>query len=203
MKKKLLLSFFISIFFVAFILFISGTLFLYNITNNSPALNQSNLSKEKDYNSSNINTNASIKKNESSINCMNNRGNVIITLPEFINNMQCKDYILKPGDTLISIANNYISTCPLNCSLKLIKEASNISNVDSLNAGTKIRIPENTLNNGYIHTVVYGDTWEKICRDYYPIYNSEYLIQILIFINDLPNNTLPLGNEIYLPNINI
>ena len=203
MKKKLLLSFFISIFFVAFILFISGTLFLYNITNNSPALNQSNLSKEKDYNSSNINTNASIKKNESSINCMNNKGNVIITLPEFINNMQCKDYILKPGDTLISIANNYISTCPLNCSLKLIKEASNISNVDSLNAGTKIRIPENTLNNGYIHTVVYGDTWEKICRDYYPIYNSEYLIQILIFINDLPNNTLPLGNEIYLPNINI
>lgn len=203
MKKKLLLSFFISIFFVAFILFISGTLFLYNITNNSTALNQSNLSKEKDYNSSNINTNASIKKNESSINCMNNKGNVIITLPEFINNMQCKDYILKPGDTLISIANNYISTCPLNCSLKLIKEASNISNVDSLNAGTKIRIPENTLNNGYIHTVVYGDTWEKICRDYYPIYNSEYLIQILIFINDLPNNTLPLGNEIYLPNINI
>lgn len=201
MKKKLLFSLFI----FTFILFIVISIYLYNMDNKTSNLSQADVIKKDTYNSltSNKNLPKIINNYDYSVNCINTSGTVIITIPEYINNMQCKEYTLQPGDTLTSIAKRYISTCPLNSALKLIKEASNISNSNLLNAGTKIRIPETILNNGYIHTVVYGDTWEKLCRDYYPIYDSNYLKQILIFINDLPDNNLPLGKEIYLPNINI
>lgn len=205
MKKKLLLLFSISGLIITFTLFIARSLFLYNITGENYTFNHSSLPEAKDSQSINVSNLPDISSahEDSSLSCLKTTGTVIITIPEFINDMQCREYTLKSGDTLTSIAKKYISTCTLNSSLKLIKEASNITNADFLSAGTKIRIPETLLSNGYIHKVVYGDTWNKICRDYYPIYNSDYMSKVLIFINDLPDNNLPLGTEIYLPNINI
>lgn len=148
-------------------------------------------------------SNSIIKDSTTDTKCFTSGGNVIITIPEYLYNMQCKEYIVQKGETLNSIAKNYVSTCPTNCSVKLIKEASKINNADSISAGTKIYIPETILKNGYIHVVQSGDTWSKLCRDYYPIYDITSMTNLLIFINDLPNNSLSIGDEIYLPNINI
>lgn len=142
-------------------------------------------------------------KVNSTPNYLASSGNVIITIPEFIKNMQCKKHTLQSGETLTSIAKKYVSTCPIKCSVKLIKEASKITNADLISAGSTIYIPETILNNGYLYTPKYGDTWDKLCKDYYPIYNSDYITELLIFINDLHNTTLPVGTEIYLPEINI
>ncbi|MDO5518312.1 MAG: LysM domain-containing protein [Clostridium sp.] len=205
MKKKMLLLSSIFGLIIAFTLFIARSIFLYNITGENFNMNQSSL-PEKENSQSVTTANSShdnILDKDDSVSCINSSGNVIITVPEFINDMQCSEYTLKPGDTLTSIARRYISTCTLNSALKLIKEVNNITNANLISTGSKIKIPETILSNGYIHTVVYGDTWDKLCLDYYPIYNSDYMSKILIFINDLPDNNLPLGTEIYLPNINI
>lgn len=158
----------------------------------------SNISVEENSSSS-----SNAKNMSHSISCLNSSGNVIITIPEFVRNMQCTQYTLQYGETLTSIAQKYISTCTINSAVKLIKEASKITDADSIFVGNKIYIPETILKNGYLHVIKSGDTWSKLCRDYYPVYNSEYMTKLLIFINDLPNSTLPLGTEIYLPNINI
>lgn len=205
MKKKVLLIISISGLIMAFLLFIARSFILYDLTDENYSFNNSSsreINNTPSVDVSNIPDKRSARE-DSSLCCFNSSGTVIITIPEFIRDMQCSEYTLKDGDTLTSIARKYISTCTLNASLKLIKEASNISNPNLISTGTKIRIPETLLSNGYIHTIVYGDTWDKLCTDYYPIYNSDYMVKVLMFINDLPDNNLPLGTEIYLPNINI
>jgi len=178
----------------------------YKKTIGNYAFNNQKISTEKSLDnliSKNDQSQLPIKETTNNIYTSNNTGNVLITIPQFINDMQCKEYTLKDGETLTSIAKNYISTCPLNSGVKLIKEASKINNADLICAGSKILIPETILKNGYIHKIEYGDTWNKLCRYYYSIYNSEYMKKLLIFINDFPDTTLPLGTEIYMPNINI
>lgn len=206
MKKKFIFFFVFSISFFTLVLFTARIIFLYKIAdqnysmkNPSPSQITSSHNRIEQNNSSN----ADIINTAHSISCFNSSGNVIITIPEFVMNMQCTQYTLQHGETLTSIAQKYISTCTINSAVKLIKEASKITNADSISAGSKIYIPETILKNGYLHTITSGDTWSKLCRDYYPIYNSDYMTKLLIFINDMPDSNLPLNTEIYLPNINI
>ena len=126
---------------------------------------------------------------------------VHITIQEFINNMQYTNYTVKSGDTLTDIANRYSSTCTLSASLKLIKTANNIKSSSSLQSGINLKIPEQILKNGITHKISSGDTWSKICNEYYPLYDLDYIMPLLIFINNFNDTTLPLGEHIYLPQI--
>lgn len=134
----------------------------------------------------------------SSVYCSNK---VHITIQEFINNMQCADYTVKTGDTLTDIASRYSSTCSLNASLKLIKTANNMNSSATLQSGMILKIPEKILKNGTVYKITSGDTWSKLCNKYYPLYDVNYIMPLLIFINNFNDTTLPLGKEIYLPKI--
>lgn len=202
MKKKFKLFLIFSIAICTLVLFPSIITSLYKIIKNDSLVENTSTS----YNNSDseyVDSYVYDKRRSNDALCFNTSGNVIITIPEFISNMQCKEYTLQYGETLTSIAKKYNSTCPINTSVKLIKEASKITNADSISTGSKIYIPETILKNGYLYTIKYGDTWNELCKDYYPIYNSDCITKLLIFINDLNNNTLPSGTQIYLPNINI
>lgn len=198
MKKKFIF------FFIFLIISFFSALLAFKITYSNQTIEQYSKTQNTSVSSCENNTSdLTIRDSTTNTKCFNASGNVIITIPEYIYNMQCKEHIIQKGETLNAIAKNYVSTCPINCSVKLIKEASKITNADLVSAGTKIYIPETILKNGYIHVVQSGDTWSKLCRDYYPIYNIKSMTNLLIFINDLPDNSLSIGNKIYLPNINI
>ncbi|WP_294156124.1 LysM peptidoglycan-binding domain-containing protein [uncultured Clostridium sp.] len=148
----------------------------------------------------NMMTNTDNSENESSylVQCSNK---VHITIQEFINNMQYTVYTVKTGDTLNGIADRYSSTCTLNASLKLIKTANNINSSEPLQSGTILKIPEKLLKNGTVYKVTRGDTWSIICDKYYSLYDVNYIMPLLIFINNFNDTTLPLGEQIYLPKI--
>ncbi len=51
------------------------------------------------------------------------------------------------------------------------------------------------------YSVKEGDTWYSIARKHYPKYNHEVVIDFLMDINPFKNDILPLGEDIFLPNI--
>lgn len=65
----------------------------------------------------------------------------------------------------------------------------------------QINIPEITFKNGMVYRIVQGDTWTKICNEYYPVYDLNYIMNLLIYVNDLKDTTLPLDTTIFLPKI--
>ncbi len=97
------------------------------------------------------------------------------------------------------IARKYESTCNLNSTIKMIKSINKIDDVNNINSQTIVNIPENALKRGTMYTVVAGDTWYKVASEYYPKYTTESVMKFLVYINNLPNNDLPLGEKIFLP----
>lgn len=139
-----------------------------------------------------------LKFDTPAVQCVNK---VHITKTEFIHNQQCSHHVIKNGETLDDIFKEYSSTCPYNAYLKLIKAVNNISSTKNIKPGTDLSIPEITLKNGTIYKIQHGDTWHKICTEYYPEYDLESIMELLIYINDFNDDTLPLDVSIFLPRI--
>ena len=116
-----------------------------------------------------------------------------------------KDKLFQSYISRIKLADDilmkYNSTCPLNSSLKLIKSVNKFNSPDEIKAGMQINIPEITFKNGMVYRIVQGDTWTKICNEYYPVYDLNYIMNLLIYVNDLKDTTLPLDTTIFLPKI--
>lgn len=181
------------LFTCSLIIILSILIFNHNVTRESNKYENNNTEIKTSHSTSTINNNT-----YSSEQCANK---VHITIQEFLNNMQCSHYKVQEGETLTDISNNYSSTCTLNASLKLIKAANNIQSPDAIQSGMTLNIPETILKNGTVHKVVKGDSWNKICNEYYPVYDLNYIMQLLVYINDLNNDTLPLDTVIFLPKI--
>ena len=181
------------LFICSFIVISSILIFNYKFTMQNSKYNNNN-TKIKTSHSSTISDN----HNNLSLQCTNN---VHITIQEFINNMQCSHYNVQHGETLTDISNKYSSTCTLTASLKLIKAANNIKSKDVIQSGMTLNIPETILKNGNLYTVIKGDSWNKICGKYYPAYNLNYIIELLVYINDFNDYILPLNTVIFLPKI--
>ncbi|WP_322007334.1 LysM peptidoglycan-binding domain-containing protein [Clostridium butyricum] len=164
--------------------------------NNSFDIHSNDLNQNSD--STNNYENANNNSDDFVIPCSNA---VHITIREFINNQQCSSYLVKENETLNDILMRYNSTCAPNASLKLIKELNNITSTNDVKAGTTLKIPETTMKNGSLYTISQGDTWSKICEKYYPVYDIDSIMKLLIFINDYKNDILPLGDTIFLPKI--
>lgn len=154
------------------------------ITKNSDLINSS---EKSDYNNDYL---------EST--CLNK---VHITISEFINNQQYSSYLVKEGETLNDILLKYNSTCTANASFKLTKELNNLSSTGYIQTGMTLKVPEITLKNGEIYTINQGDSWSKICKKYYPEYDKNSIMELLIYINDLKSDILPLDTNIFLPKI--
>lgn len=124
-----------------------------------------------------------------------------ITISNFLNSLKCTNYILKSGETLTQVARKYENTCNLNTSIKLIKSINKINDVDNINSGFKLSIPESIITTGTMHLVTTEDTWYSISQKHYNTYDVNSITKILVYINDLPNNDLPLGESLFLPSI--
>ena len=142
------------------------------------------------------NTSTSVDSNTSSTANLDNK---TITVPNFLSSLKCTNYVLKSGETLTQIARKYQNTCNLSTSIKLIKYINKINDGDNLNSGVILSIPESILTTGTMHTVITGDTWYSIAKKHYNTYDVSSITKLLVYINDLPNNDLPLGESIFLP----
>lgn len=124
-----------------------------------------------------------------------------IDASNYLAKLQCINYKLKSGETLTDIARKYESTCNLNSTIKMIKSINKIDDENNMNAQTILRIPEYALENGKMYNVSSGDTWYKVANECYPEYTAESVMKFLVYINNLPNNDLPLGEKIFLPSV--
>lgn len=106
---------------------------------------------------------------------------------------------MKSRETLTDIARKYENTCNLSITIKMIKSINKIDDENSINSQSLIHIPESTLKSGSLYKVSTGDTWYKLANEHYPKYTAESIMKFLVYINNLPDNDLPLGVEIFLP----
>lgn len=198
--RCLILKKYFYLFVCSLIIILSILVFDYKVTRQNNKYDGNNTEIKTSYSDNKCSPSTSMIDNNtySSVQCANK---VHITIQEFLNNMQCSHYKVQEGETLTDISNNYSSTCTLNASLKLIKAANNIQSPDAIQSGMVLNIPEIILKNGTLHKVVKGDSWNKICNEYYPIYDLNYIMQLLVYINDLNDDTLPLNTVIFLPKI--
>lgn len=210
MKNKLLISLLIIITsYLTYSLFFNIPEINDNSSKNGSIFLDNTQTRQKPYiikeNSSNVIDNNT--KNSDTYAISNNISNAIntekktITISNFLNNLKCTNYILKSGETLTQVARKYENTCNLNTSLKLIKSINKINDVDNINSGFTLFIPESIITTGTMHLVTTGDTWYSICQKHYNTYDVNSITKILVYINDLPNNDLPLGESIFLPSI--
>ena len=128
-------------------------------------------------------------------------GKVHITITEFIKNQQCSQHLIKNDETINDILKEYSSSPCFNAYLKIIKDVNKINSMDEMKSGMTLSIPEITLKNGTTYKIVDGDTWSKICNQYYPVYDLDSIMNLLIYINDFSDNKLPLGETIFLPQV--
>jgi LysM repeat protein len=124
-----------------------------------------------------------------------------ITTSSFLSSLSCTNHVLQKGETLTQIARKYESTCNLNTTIKLIKSINNINDDNNIDSGTVIYIPESLITTGKLYPITTGDTWYNIAQKYYTQYDADSIAKVLIYINNLPNNDLPLGESLFLPSI--
>ncbi|MDZ5253873.1 LysM peptidoglycan-binding domain-containing protein [Clostridium sp. LIBA-8841] len=124
-----------------------------------------------------------------------------LSYSSYLNDLETEKYTLKENESLSDVAKKFKETCTVNSSLNIIKSLNQVSNVSSLESGDTLLVPVNAFEDGKKYTVKEGDTWYNIARKYYPTYNHEVVIDFLMNVNPFHNDILPLGEEVFLPNI--
>ena len=124
-----------------------------------------------------------------------------ISYSSYLKDLETEKYTLKEDEKLSDVAKKFKDTCTVNSSLNIIKSLNQISNTSSLESGDTVLVPVNAFQDGKKYSVKEGDTWYSIARKHYPKYNHEVVIDFLMDINPFKNDILPLGEDIFLPNI--
>ncbi len=176
-----------------------------NSSENKSANDKSNNStNEKKKNTSDKNTNSketlNNDKNNNSENSKSESKNTI-SYSSYLKDLETEKYTLKEDEKLSDVAKKFKDTCTVNSSLNIIKSLNQISNTSSLESGDTVLVPVNAFQDGKKYSVKEGDTWYSIARKHYPKYNHEVVIDFLMDINPFKNDILPLGEDIFLPNI--
>lgn len=104
----------------------------------------------------------------------NNLSSKQISIDSFLKDIDYKKVVLKPKETLSTIARKYTSTCNPNTTINLIKLLNNLTDLDNLDEGTALLIPHKTLQNGSLYKVKKGNTLDNIWETSYPEYDSDH-----------------------------
>ena len=175
-----------------------------NSENKSANDKSNNSTNENKKNTSDKNTNSketlNNDKNNNSENSKSESKNTI-SYSSYLKDLETEKYTLKEDEKLSDVAKKFKDTCTVNSSLNIIKSLNQISNTSSLESGDTVLVPVNAFQDGKKYSVKEGDTWYSIARKYYPKYNHEVVIDFLMDINPFKNDILPLGEDIFLPNI--
>lgn len=125
----------------------------------------------------------------------------ILSIDSYINELPTIDYTIKSGDTISNILREFESTCNYKTGYKYLSLLNPSTNLNEIQINTVISIPHDTFTSGRLYLVKHGDTWYNLIKENYPEYSVEDFSKFLININDLPNSDLPLGENIFLPNL--
>lgn len=164
-------------------------------SNNSTNENQKNTSDKNTNSKETLNNDKN--KSENSKSESKNK----ISYSSYLKDLETEKYTLKDDEKLSDVAKKFKDTCTVNSSLNIIKSLNQISNTSSLESGDTVLVPVNAFQDGKKYSVKEGDTWYSIARKHYPKYNHEVVIDFLMDINPFKNDILPLGEDIFLPNI--
>ncbi|MBI5988312.1 LysM peptidoglycan-binding domain-containing protein [Clostridium perfringens] len=162
--------------------------------------NKNNTDEKKSEKTSNSSENKSANDKNKSENSKSESKNTI-SYSSYLKDLETEKYTLKEDEKLSDVAKKFKDTCTVNSSLNIIKSLNQISNTSSLESGDTVLVPVNAFQDGKKYSVKEGDTWYSIARKHYPKYNHEVVIDFLMDINPFKNDILPLGEDIFLPNI--
>ncbi|MGV1026626.1 LysM peptidoglycan-binding domain-containing protein [Clostridium perfringens] len=162
--------------------------------------NKNNTDEKKSEKTSNSSENKSANDKNKSENSKSESKNTI-SYSSYLKDLETEKYTLKDDEKLSDVAKKFKDTCTVNSSLNIIKSLNQISNTSSLESGDTVLVPVNAFQDGKKYSVKEGDTWYSIARKHYPKYNHEVVIDFLMDINPFKNDILPLGEDIFLPNI--
>ena len=125
----------------------------------------------------------------------------VLSIDSYIKDLPTIDYTIKSEDTISNILREFEDTCNYKTGYKYLKLLNPNTNLNEVEINTVIKIPYDTFSSGRLYLVKQGDTWYKLIRENYPEYSVDDFLKFLIDINDLPNSDLPLGENIFLPQI--
>ena len=175
-----------------------------NSSENKPTTDKSkNSTNENNKNTSDKNTNSKETLNNDKNKSENSKSESknTISYSSYLKDLETEKYTLKEDEKLSDVAKKFKDTCTVNSSLNIIKSLNQISNTSSLESRDTVLVPVNAFQDGKKYSVKEGDTWYSIARKHYPKYNHEVVIDFLMDINPFNNDILPLGEDIFLPNI--
>lgn len=113
------------------------------------------------------------------------------------------NYTVKKGDTLCSIARNYMPWKSQAESTKILETMNSLKNREILTVGSHLMIPVNTLDKKDCtkYIVSKGDSVSTIAEKHLANMNLQDAIKLIMDKNRLSNPTeLSTGLEIYIPN---
>lgn len=165
--------------------------------------NNSNNESKKNTSDKNTNSKETLNNNDKKNTSENSKSESknTISYSSYLKDLETEKYTLKDDEKLSDVAKKFKDTCTVNSSLNIIKSLNQISNTSSLESGDTVLVPVNAFQDGKKYSVKEGDTWYSIARKHYPKYNHEVVIDFLMDINPFKNDILPLGEDIFLPNI--
>ncbi|EGT3617640.1 LysM peptidoglycan-binding domain-containing protein [Clostridium perfringens] len=168
-----------------------------NSNKSKPKENSKETSNEKSNSKEPVDNNNKETKPENS----KSESKKTISYSSYLNDLETEKYTLKENESLSDVAKKFKETCTVNSSLNIIKSLNQINNVSSLESGDTLLVPVSAFEDGKKYTVKEGDTWYNLARKYYPTYNHEIIIDFLMDVNPFQTEILPLGEEVFLPNI--
>lgn len=174
---------------------VSSDDYLQHTAKNSYSKNEDTKSGENDTNPQNS-TNSSSSDTEISKNVFKS-----ISIDSYKSALTTSKYQVQSGDTISKIIKNYEDTCNYKTGVKHLKLLNPQVDLNNIEIGSFINLPDKAFTNGKLHKVISGDTWYKLAKSNYSEYNTDDIIDFLISINDLPNSDLPLGENVFLPSL--
>lgn len=124
-----------------------------------------------------------------------------VSLDSYKSTLTTSTYVIKAGDTVSNILRNYEDTCNYMTGVKHLEIFNPQVDLNNLEINSTLNFPTTAFTNGRLYKVVSGDTWYKIAKENYSEYKTDDIINFLISINDLPSSDLPLGENVFLPNL--
>jgi LysM repeat protein len=111
-------------------------------------------------------------------------------------------YVVKEKDSLVSLCKTYAPNCPVAVAQKTIMQFNDLA-TDKLSVGKTIKIPYEYFNKGEKYTIKTGDTISGIAKSYFPDKNLLDTSKKIIKDNFLSNDSIKVGNELFIPHIEL
>lgn len=118
------------------------------------------------------------------------------------NSQKYIDYVVKSGDTLSNVSQQFMSWSPTNTAIKTLIEMNNLKSSELLPVGSHLMIPKNPIDTtGCIkHIVSKGETLYKIANKYFPNKDANKEVKVIMDKNNISDpGVLTPNRTIYIP----